>query len=159
MRAATSNNGTGLSPYGSQDAEARMATDKVTIHVCRISAWHWAFDGSFQRKHDILELEIPSIEDGKTATNIKGKNVVTTQAEEHKPTLEGKSISDLDLFPMKFAPADTINKCRRRGKTFWKCRTRNYVSYQDSELESIQNLVGCSVFDSPDEREPDRHDR
>lgn len=159
MRAAISNNGTGLSPYGSQDAEARMATDKVTIHVCRINAWHWAFDGSFQRKHETFDLEISSIEDGKTATNIKGKNVVATQVKEHKPTLEGKSISDLNVFPMQFASAEIIDKCRRRGKTFWKCRTRNYVSYQDSELESIQNLVSDFVLDSLDEREPDRHYR
>ena len=155
MQAATSNNGTRLSLYGSHDAEA----DKLTIYVCRVDAWHWDFDGNFQRKHEVLNLEIPSVEDGKTATKIKGKKVVTTQVKEHKPTPEGKSISDLNVFPMEFASAGVIDKCRRRGKTFWKCRTRNYVSYQDSELESIQNLVSAFVLDSLDEREPDRHYR
>ena len=39
-----------------------------------------------------------------------------------------------------------LTKCRRRGMTCWKCRTRNFVSYQDSAMESIQNLVSVFVI-------------
>ena len=148
MRASTSGDITGMSLYGSQDADARMAMDKVTIHVCRVSAWHWAFDGNFQRKHEVLELEIPDLKDGKTALDVKGKNEVAVQGKEHKPGLPGKNISDLNIFPMAFASAEIVDKCRRRGKTFWKCRTRNYVSYQDIGSESIQNLVSAFVSEA-----------
>ena len=143
LRASASGNGTERSLYGSDAAEARMATDKVTVHVCRLNAWHWAFDGNFQRINVQVDLEIPSVEDVETAKDIKGKNTVATQGKEHKANLSGKSISDLNVFPMQFASAEIIDKCRRRGKTFWKCRTRNYVSYQDSGQESIQNLVSA----------------
>ena len=144
MQANSSGNGTTLSLYGSQDADARMAADQVTIHVCRIDAWHWDFDGNFQRIHKLLELELPAIEDGENATDVKGKNIVATQGKEHKPRLGERNISDLNVFPMQFASAELVDKCRQRGKTFWKCRTRNYVSYQESGMESIQNLV--SIF-------------
>ena len=146
MQAHSSSNGTGLSLYGSQDADTRMAVDKVTVHVCRIKAWYWAFDGNFQRIYDNLELELPAIEDGENATDVKGKNSVATQGKENKPRLGERNISDLNVFPMLFASAELVDKCRQRGKTFWKCRIRNFVSYQDSGLESIQNLVSAFVI-------------
>ena len=144
MRATNSGNGTAL--YGSQDAEARMATKKVTVNICRVSAWHWDFDGNFQRIHKLLELELPAIEDGKNAADVKGKNMAATQGKEYKRGLGEKNISDLNIFPMRFASAEIVDQCRRRGKTFWKCRTRKFVSYRDSGMESIQNLVSVSVI-------------
>ena len=162
MQANTSANGTGLSLYGSQDADARMSTDEVTIHVCRVDAWHWAFDGNFQRVKDYLELELPAIEDGENATDVKGKNAVTpvaTQGKENKPGLGERNISDLNVFPMQFASAELVEKCRQRGKTFWKCRTRNYVSYQESGMESIHNLVSATVIDSLGGQVSDQHSR
>ena len=151
MQANTSGNGTKLSLYGSQGADARMSTDKVTIHVCRVDAWHWAFDGNFQRVRDDLELKLPAIEDGENATDVKGKTAVTTQGKENKPRLGERNISDLNVFPMQFASAELVEKCRQRGKTFWKCRTRKYVSYQDSGMESFQNLVSAFAFHSQDD--------
>ena len=148
MQAHSSGNGPGLSLYGSQDADKRMAADKVTVHVCRVSAWRWAFDGNFQRIHDNLELELPAIEQGENAPDVKGKITVAAQGKEHKPRLGERNISDLNVFPMQFASAELVEKCRRRGKTFWKCRTRNYVSYQDSGMESIQNLVSAFAIHS-----------
>ena len=156
MRANTSGNGTGLSLYDSQETGARMAADKLTIHVCKIRAWRWAFDGSFQRIHDSLELQLPAIEDRGNATDVKGKNAVATPGKENKPGLGERYISDLNVFPLQFASAELVEKCRQRGKTIWKCRTRKYVSYQDSEVESIQNLVSALVIDSQGGRESDQ---
>lgn len=154
-----SSHGTGLSLYGSQEADARMATDKLAIDVCRFKAWRWAFDGNFQRIHECLELELPRIEDSQNATGIKGKTSVATQGKERKPRLEERDISDLNVFPMQFASAELVDKCRRRGKTFWKCRARKYVSYQVSEMESIQNLVSAFVIYSIDGRESNQRFR
>ena len=159
MQAHSSGSGTGLSLYGSRDADRRMAADKVTVHVCRVSAWHWAFDGNFQRIHDNLELELPAIEHGENATDVEGKNTVATQGKEHKPRLGERNISDLNVFPMQFASAELVEKCRRRGRTFWKCRTRNYVSYQNSGMESIHNLVSAFAIHSLGERKSDQHCR
>ena len=159
MRTDTSGNGIELPLYGSQDAEARMATDKVTIYVCNIKAWHWAFDGNFQRIHKDLELEIPATEDIKNATDVKRKSSIAMQGKEQKRILGERNISDLNVFPMQFASAELVDKCRRRGKTFWKCRNRNYVSYQDSGMESIQNLVSAFVIPNLGGRESDRYCR
>ena len=147
MRIAAFQNGTALPFYGTQDAAASVATDKITVHVCQINVWHWDFDGNFQRQYETLCLEIPAVEgEGKNATDVKGKNSVETEGKEHKPDLRGKDISELNVFPIHYASAEIIDKFRRRGKTFWKCRNRSYVSYQDSEMESIQNLVRAIVI-------------
>ena len=145
MLAATSQVGTTLSLYGSHDAEARMATDKVIIHVCDLNVWHWAFDGNFQRQHKTLQLEIPATKDEANDTEIKGKKRVGAHGEDPKNGLGEQNISDLNVFPMQFASPEIVDKCRRRGKTFWKCRTRRYVSYQDTATDSIQNLVSSFI--------------
>ena len=151
-RATASQHGTGLPFYGSRDAAVRMITDKVTVHVCNIKVWQWAFDGNFQRHHNMLDLEVPAVEDeSHNATDAKGQNSAESEGEEHKLGSRAKKISELNVFPIQFASAEIVDKCRRRGKTFWKCRNRSYVSYQDSEMESIQNLVSTSVIDSPSE--------
>ena len=146
MQASGSQIGTPLFLYESQDAKARMATDKVTVHVCNVNVWHWAFDGNFQRQHETLSLEIPAAEDDGDDTNIHGKKKVEAQGEKPKSGIGEKNISDLNVFPMQFASAEIVEKCRRRGKTFWKCRTRSYVSYQDAERDSIQNLVSSFLI-------------
>ncbi len=157
MRATTSGNGTALSLYGSQDAEARMAINKVIANVCKVSAWHWDFDGIFQRRHNWVESELPAVEDDKNVADVKGKSMVTTQGKEHKPGLREKKISDLNISPMRFASAEIVDKCRRRGKTFWECRTRSFVSYQENGKESIQYLVSVFVIITLGERIFDRH--
>lgn len=145
MGAAPSRSGTTLPFYGSQDAASSMATDKITVYDCQISVWHWDFDGHFQRKHETLCLEIPAIEDeGEDATETKGNNRVQAEGRAHKGDLKGKTISELNVFPIRYASADITDNVRRRGKTFWKCRNRSYVSYQDSEMENIQNQV-CAL--------------
>ena len=141
MQAATSQIGTAMSLYGSQDADTRMANDEITVHVCKVKVWDWAFDGNFQRKHSMLDLDIPAVEDGENDTDTKGKGKVTAQGEKPKNDMGATNISDLNVFPMQYASAEIVDNCRRRGKTFWKCRTRSYVSYQATERDSIQNLV------------------
>ena len=143
MRATTSQNGTRLPIYGSQESMTRSATEEVTIYYCNIKVWQWAFDGQFQRQHKTLTLEISAPEDrASVPTDTKGKNSAQTNGEEHKPGPREKKLVDLNIFPIQYAPAEIVEECRRRGKTFWKCRNRRLVSYRDSETENIQNLVG-----------------
>ena len=143
MRATTAYVGTAMPLYGSQLADMRMANDKITVHSCEVNVWHWDFDGSFQRQSSTLHLEI--VEDGGNETDNKGKRKVTAQGDMSETGMGEKNISDLNLFPIQYASAETVDICRRRGKTFWKCRTRSYVSYQTTERDSIQNLVSIVV--------------
>lgn len=143
MRAATPYVGAVMPLYGSQEADIRMTNDKVTVHSCSVSVWYWDFDGSFQRQSTMLYLEI--VEDGVNDSDIKGKRKVTAQGDTPGNDMGEKNISDLNVFPIQYASAEIVDICRRRGKTFWKCRTRSYVSYQTTERDSIQNLVSCVV--------------
>ena len=129
----------GMPLYGSQEADIRMANDKITVHSCDVNVWHWDFDGNFQRQNSTLCLEI--VEDRGNETDIKGKRKLTGKSDISKYDMSEQNISDLNVFPMQYASADIVDICRRRGKTFWKCRTRSYVSYQTTERDSIQNLV------------------
>lgn len=142
MQSTTSPNKNPLPLYGSQGSAAGAVVNKATNHVCVTTAWHWEFDGNFQRQQTVLRLKVPVLEDEiRNATNAKKTKSVETKGKEHKPELRGKNISELNVFPIQYASAEIIDKCRRRGKNFWKCRNRCYVSYQDSEVESIQNIV------------------
>lgn len=145
IRAARSQTGTTLSLYGPRDADARMANDEITIHVCKVGVWYWAFDGNFQRQHTTLYLDIPAGENGENDTDTKGKRKIIAQDDKPNDDMGEKMISELNVFPMQYASAEIVDGCRRRGKTFWKCRTRNYVSYQATERDSIQTSVSRSV--------------
>ena len=153
MRVSRSQIGTSSFLYDSQDAKGRIPTGKVTIHVCSVGVWHWGFDGNFQRQYKSLDLEIPAAEDDANDADINGKKTVGGQGERPKNGIGEKEISDLNVFPMQFASAEVVDKCRRRGKTFWKCRTRGYVSYQDTERDSIHNLVSPFVIWTLGERQ------
>lgn len=149
MRASTSKNGTSLPSCGPQDAMTRAVTDKVTIHGCEVKVWRWAFDGNFQREYETIQVEIPIVEnEDKNAPGPKGKSSQRVEDKEHKYNPEENDISDLNVFPLQYAPANIVEECRRRGKTFWKCRNRRLVSYRETETESIQNLVSVSVMRS-----------
>lgn len=143
MQCITSPNENSLHLYDSQNSAAGTVAGKATIQVCPITAWHWEFDGNFQRQHTVLRLEFPALDDeSRNATNAEKTESAGRQGKEHKLDPKGTNLSELNVFPIQYASADIIDKCRRRGKTFWKCRNRRYVSYQDSEVESIQNIVG-----------------
>lgn len=126
--------------YVSQDAAAKVAADKAAaVPVCTVSAWHWAFDGSFQRQQTTLHIKIPvQGDESSTAGNAQDASSFERGGKEHEINL-----SELDVFPIEYASAEIVEKCRRRDKTFWKCRHRRYVSYRDSDLESIQNLASA----------------
>lgn len=154
MEAATSQMNTAVSLYGSQDVDARIANDTISVHVYKIDVWHWAFNGNFQREHSTLYLDIPAVEDGGYDADTKGKGKVTAQGDKLQIDAGEKNISDLNVFPMQYASAEIVDNCRRRGKTFWKCRTRSYVSYQAPESDSIQNVVSNIVIWRLGKRKP-----
>lgn len=58
------------------------------------------------------------------------------------PSLEEPfNILDLRFYPVEFASEDEIEALRKRGRMFWKCRTRNYVSIHTVSEDGMQNSV------------------
>ncbi|KAG6356761.1 hypothetical protein INS49_014635 [Diaporthe citri] len=50
------------------------------------------------------------------------------------PSLGEKfKIIDLPIYPSEFANREVINALRSRGRMFWECRTRKYVSYMNTD--------------------------
>lgn len=77
----------------------------------------WAFNGTFQKTTSRLFIDwLPSMTDP-------------------------FNISDLMLYPIKFAENGLEDALRGRGEMFWKCRWRNYVSYSEDSNNGIQRIV------------------
>lgn len=93
-----------------------------------LNAWHWEFDGQFQRKKETLSISI--------------------EARTHKES--GIPINSLDIFPLKYASDATFNQLRRRGKSFWKCRKRALVSYRGDADTNNSSLASTLLLTSSD---------
>jgi hypothetical protein len=50
-------------------------------------------------------------------------------------------ILDLDLVPLRYAGEQMKDRLERRGKTFWKCRTRRLVSYDGGSRSNKMHAV------------------
>lgn len=95
----------------------RQSPDSFSASVW---TYTWAFDGNFSKDYKYIYIyDIPSLE-------------------------EPFDILDLDLYPMDFAGEDEIEALRKRGRMFWKCRTRNYVSIHIESEDGMQNPVSLS---------------
>lgn len=114
-------------PWSRQDKTAGATEpEKSESHarsnpLCQLSAWHWEFDGEFQRKKETLFISI--------------------EAGAHKES--GIPINSLGIFPLKYASDATFNQLRRRGQSFWKCRKRALVSYRGDADTNDSNLVSA----------------
>lgn len=125
----------------SQGFVTRIGTREITVYVCEINAWQWKFDGKFQRSNTTLKLEVPDVDESKKSQEHRSGKTIQIGDTEHRLHLKGNKLEGLNVFPIQYASAEIVEKCRRRGRIFWKCRNRSLVSYQDEKTESIQNLV------------------
>lgn len=105
------------------------------VNSWSISGLTWGFDGSFYKIHEELVFE-------------KALDVNTPNGDEAEISgqLRGKPITDLKVFPLKYASGKLVDTLRRRGETIWKCRTRNLVSYKADAREQLDNSMVCSFF-------------
>lgn len=138
--------GTPIPLYGSKEASKKMGHDMVQVQYWAIKAWHWDFDGNFQRRTETLHFTV-LVEDDQ-----KGR-VANANFHDHSHTKDNAShtesnninIHELRVFPLRFGAPEVVDKLRRRGKTFWKCRHRQFVSYQENEKDEIQIPVSLGV--------------
>ena len=145
--AETLKKGVPISLYCSRKASKKNADDMVLVHHFSIAAWHWGFDGNFQRQNDDLEFIIQA-EENQTEHRKKAgtHHDLKAQDEASQPERDLVAIEELVVFPMKYASTEIVNKLRRRGRTFWKCRSRKFVSYQEHEMDSMKNLVSMRIL-------------
>ncbi len=70
-----------------------------------LHCWSWSFEGTFFRREVELTIPWPS-------------------------KSEPIDITDLDVYPLKYAKGGLEDRLRSRGERFWACRDRRYVSYE-----------------------------
>ncbi|KAG5659545.1 hypothetical protein KAF25_002104 [Fusarium avenaceum] len=82
----------------------------------------WTFDGMFH----------------KTSKQF----AITDLPRDIKSEAEEFAITDLPLYPIEYASSEVAEALRQRGRMFWKCRFRNYVSLAEDMIEDIQDSIG-----------------
>jgi len=125
--------------YAPDKMSKEMANEKVWVQKWMIPAWHWGFDGNFQRNESDLTFStitehIPSV--GRSTKHASGP-----EAEVAASTPEFIPIEDLEVFPYQYAPQQVRQQLRRRGQAFWKCRNRKLVSYRECTKDSQESMV------------------
>ncbi|KAI1611002.1 hypothetical protein EDD36DRAFT_309518 [Exophiala viscosa] len=129
----------GLPLYGTEEASMRIRHEKIKLQDWSVTGWHWAFDGNFQREHSshYFDIEVEKVDKWDNATSSSAWQ--KRRMEEPKP--KESEITDLQVFPIKYANADLVDTLRKRGSTFWKCRNRRLVSYMQTDRFGAQNMV------------------
>lgn len=94
---------------------------KLSNNNWNVAAWSYEYHGSFYRENTVLRFQL----------HTKGPD-------------EEMNIEDLDVLPLRFASDKLQAVLELRGRTFWSCRNKRLVSYQDDVEES---LYGVSVLD------------
>lgn len=83
-----------------------------------VKIWQWSFDGDFKRVEGNIMLRL-------------------SQSTDNDPSRAKEwNMHDLDVYPLKFAPQSLVQKLRRRGMMFWKCRKRCLVSYHETNADA-----------------------
>lgn len=96
-----------------------LATDLVN------SNWSWKFDGIFRRDSYWLSLTWPGSDD------------------------EDMAIVDLPAYPLKYDRTGLEERLRTRGRTFWDCRIRKYISYFGASTAPDSQIVNYPCVNRP----------
>ncbi|MCJ1268457.1 hypothetical protein MMC22_008345 [Lobaria immixta] len=82
-----------------------------------VSAWKWAFDGSFRKKEQTITIRHSVVDEDDVF-----------------------EINSLEYFPLQYGKDELREVLERRGRTFWKCRFKNFVSYQEDDHEALSSI-------------------
>ncbi|KAF4545428.1 AAA family ATPAse [Lasiodiplodia theobromae] len=88
----------------------------------QVRGWNWKFNGTFEKKSATIDIFVP-----------------VTHAE--------MRIADLNAHPLEFADIDRRDLLERRGRTFWKCRLRKFVSYTADEDDDFAGTSDRYMID------------
>ena len=72
--------------------------------------WSWAFDGSFQKIDESIDITL----------NVERDD-------------EEVKLNSLDYFPLQYDVDGLRATLEKRGRMFWKCRAKKFVSYPEED--------------------------
>ncbi|PTB38395.1 hypothetical protein M441DRAFT_146680 [Trichoderma asperellum CBS 433.97] len=98
-----------LSKRSSSDS-GNISQRKRSQQQWGVDVWSYKYDGKFYRAKKRLNIRLDT---DTTNTEIP--------------------ILDLRIFPLRFAPHELRESLEQRGKVFWSCRYRKYISYANKE--------------------------
>ncbi|KIL93768.1 hypothetical protein FAVG1_02329 [Fusarium avenaceum] len=96
----------------------RQSIDNPAI----VDVTFWTFDGMFHKNSKEF--------------------AITDLSRDVKSETEEFDITDLPLYPIEYASSEVVEALRQRGRMFWKCRFRNYVSLAGEMSEDTQDSIG-----------------
>ncbi|XDG05445.1 hypothetical protein ABKA04_005060 [Annulohypoxylon sp. FPYF3050] len=126
--------------YNPENTLKKVSDGEGIKEEWNIDAWNWVFNGKFQRREGVLKFHV------RTSANVR--EILSTQLQIMESTSEIVSsedftpITELEVFPLRHAPRDLVDQLQQRGKTFWRCRNRGFVSYQKDVNYSKDSLAG-----------------
>ena len=100
---------------------------KHHTYTWTVNAWDWGFNGVFSKKDVSISIHL----------NAANEN-------------EEVKVNSLDYFPLRFDSGDLRSKLERRGRTFWQCRYRKFVSYQEAIPGALSSVSIASGLDAMD---------
>ena len=83
-----------------------------------LNCWSWTFDGFFQQEKTSIHVEWPYT------------------------TAQAISIRALKTYPLKYDTSGLEQRLKDRGRAFWSCRRRRYVSYESPNPTFEVQAVG-----------------
>lgn len=99
-----------------EDYEPWPGVEEESTIVGALSCVHWTFDGNFAKKTRRVSVSVPS-------------------------TRDDFAITDLSVYPQRFASDGVVAALRQRGEMLWRCRRQKYVCYNSNANDSSLGLV------------------
>ena len=90
----------------------------------QLECWTWEFDGSFRKKDRLISVLWPAYDE------------------------ETVSIDSLAAWPLRLDSSNLEDRLLKRGKEFWTCRHKRFVSYNAPiqtifEMQTVRGFVDC----------------
>ncbi|KAK0634097.1 P-loop containing nucleoside triphosphate hydrolase protein, partial [Immersiella caudata] len=111
--------------YSEADSFGTVVASRVKPHTWDydtglVLVEHWTFSGNFQREIGKVSLATMLRRGGEAITQLDGE----------------VDITDLEVYPLRFAKPELRDQLIARGNRFWRSRKKCLVSYEDPEIES-----------------------
>ena len=101
----------------SDDKDQPLERPSLKEYSWKVWTWTWTFDGSFQKKEVPLSIHFKATGDD-----------------------DEINIDSLNLLPLRFDRSGIRMTLERRGKSFWKCRRKMFVAYQEDNQGALTSV-------------------
>lgn len=118
--------------YGMPGNEYEPPHESGVASKWTLNGFTWGFDGKFYGRWKQLKIEMSQQDSG--LEEAAGDETDTAP-------LKGQPITNLAVFPLRYAPEHIQKMLYHRGDILWKCRVRQLVSYQANGQDLIGNGV------------------